>query len=89
MNTHPEQGKENSAHQAQSPISILARAKDEWQRTFDAVPDLVMLVDRDYRVQRVNLAMADRLGAVPSEIELCSLEWVAFCGDPASLPLLP
>jgi PAS domain S-box-containing protein len=37
------------------------RAKEEWERTFDAVPDLVTILDNDYRIVRVNKAMADRL----------------------------
>lgn len=40
----------------------LRRAKDDWERTFDAVPDLVALIDRDHRILRVNKAMADHLG---------------------------
>lgn len=41
----------------------LARAKREWERTFDAVPDLVAIMDREQRIVRVNKAMASRLGA--------------------------
>jgi PAS domain S-box-containing protein len=33
-----------------------------WQRTFDAVPDLIAIVDTNYRIVRVNEAMAERLG---------------------------
>ena len=40
---------------------ILA-AKNEWERTFDAVPDLIAIIDRNYRILRVNKSMADRLG---------------------------
>jgi PAS domain S-box-containing protein len=37
------------------------RAREEWERTFDAVPDLIAILDRQKRVVRVNQAMADRL----------------------------
>ncbi|MFA6293425.1 MAG: PAS domain S-box protein [Victivallales bacterium] len=40
----------------------LVCAKAEWERTFDAVPDLIALIDRDYRIIRVNRAMAARTG---------------------------
>ena len=33
-----------------------------WQRTFDAVPDLIAVLDTQHRMVRVNQAMADRLG---------------------------
>ncbi len=38
------------------------KAKDEWEHTFDAVPDLIAIVDLDYQISRVNQAMARRLG---------------------------
>lgn len=43
----------------------LERAKAEWERTFDAVPDFIMLLDKDCRILRVNKSMADRLGMTP------------------------
>ena len=39
----------------------ILRAKEEWERTFDAVPDLVTILDNEYRIVRANKAMADRL----------------------------
>jgi diguanylate cyclase (GGDEF)-like protein/PAS domain S-box-containing protein len=45
----------------------IRRVKEEWERTFDAVPDLVAILDSDHRVVRVNKAMADRLGVTPEE----------------------
>ncbi|MGO9415737.1 MAG: PAS domain S-box protein [Syntrophobacteraceae bacterium] len=43
------------------------RAKEDWERTFDAVPDLIAILDKDYRIVRVNKAMAAKLGLVPAE----------------------
>jgi PAS domain S-box-containing protein len=40
----------------------LSRAKDDWERTFDAVPDLICLLDSGHTILRVNQAMADKLG---------------------------
>ena len=33
-----------------------------WQQTFDAVPDLIAILDTQYRIVQINQAMADRLG---------------------------
>jgi PAS domain S-box-containing protein len=38
------------------------RAKEEWERTFDSVPDLIAIFDDQHRVVRMNRAMAERLG---------------------------
>ena len=46
----------------------IVRARDEWEYTFNAVPDLIALIDDHYRVIRVNQAMADRLGMAPEEV---------------------
>ncbi len=40
----------------------IIRAKEEWERTFDAVPDLVMILDDRHRILRVNRATTQRLG---------------------------
>ncbi|OGV46105.1 MAG: hypothetical protein A2X46_12365 [Lentisphaerae bacterium GWF2_57_35] len=40
----------------------------EWENTFDAVPDLIAIIDCDFRIVRVNKAMADRLGRTPQEL---------------------
>ncbi len=45
----------------------LVRAKTEWERTFDSVPDLIMLLDLEFRVIRVNRAQAERAGIPPAE----------------------
>jgi len=43
------------------------RAKEEWERTFDAVPDLITVIDDQYHIVRANRAMAERLGMTPDE----------------------
>ena len=43
------------------------RAREQWERTFDAVPDLIAILDQDKRVVRVNRAMANRLGVSREE----------------------
>ena len=44
------------------------RREWEWERTFDAVPDLITILDREHRILRVNKAMADALGTTPKEL---------------------
>jgi PAS domain S-box-containing protein len=45
----------------------IIRAKEEWERTFDTVPDLIAILDKEHRVVRVNQAMAQRLGLAPDK----------------------
>ncbi len=40
----------------------IARAKMEWEKTFDAVPDLIMILDEEHKIVRLNRAMAVALG---------------------------
>ena len=42
------------------------RAKTQWEQTFDAVPDLIAIIDDKSTVVRVNRALADRLGLTPA-----------------------
>jgi PAS domain S-box-containing protein len=43
----------------------IRRAKEAWERTFDAVPDLITILDKHYQIVRVNKAMAERLNRAP------------------------
>ena len=36
--------------------------REEWERTFDAILDLIAILDEENKVVRVNKAMAERLG---------------------------
>ncbi len=45
----------------------LIHAKEEWEDTFDAVPDLIAILDTNFRIVRINKTMADRLGVDPEE----------------------
>ena len=56
---------------------IAVRAKQEWERTFNAVPDLIAIIDDKHRIVRVNRAMADKLGVAPEEaVDLTCYEHV-------------
>jgi PAS domain S-box-containing protein len=43
------------------------RAKEEWERTFDSVPDLIALIDPHHIIIRVNRPMARKLGMSPDQ----------------------
>ncbi len=45
----------------------LIRAKEEWELTFDSVPDMIAILDNRHRIMRVNQSMAQRLGFTPQE----------------------
>ena len=40
----------------------LLKARDDWGRTFDTVPDLIAIIDTRHRIVSMNRAMAERLG---------------------------
>jgi len=46
----------------------VSRAKREWEQTFDAVPDLISIIDTGFTITRVNRAMAKRCGLRPEEL---------------------
>lgn len=49
-------------------FSAVAKAKSEWETTFDTVTDLITIRDRDYRVLRANRAAFERWGLEPEKI---------------------
>ena len=46
----------------------VARAQQEWERTADAMSELVLMVDERGRIRRINRALAARLGKNPAEL---------------------
>jgi PAS domain S-box-containing protein len=45
----------------------LKRANNDWERTFNTVPDLIAIVDKQYNIIKINQAMADRFGINPHD----------------------
>jgi GAF domain-containing protein len=43
--------------------SALLRAKEEWEKTFDSMPDLIAILDKDHTIMRANKAMQARIDA--------------------------
>lgn len=45
----------------------LWHAKNDWERTFNSVPDFIAILDNQYRIVRANRAMAQQLGVTPEK----------------------
>jgi two-component system NtrC family sensor kinase len=43
-------------------VVLVSVAKRQWERTFDAISEPLMILDEDYVIRRANLALADELG---------------------------
>ncbi len=48
-------------------VAVL-RAQKDWERTFDAVPELIMILDSRHTIQRVNRKMAECCGVPAAEL---------------------
>lgn len=63
-------GASTSAHditvQKEMQDQIL-RSRNEWELTFDAVPDMIAIIDRNHRIVRINQSMARRLNLTPED----------------------
>lgn len=46
---------------------LIRKGKEEWEHTFDSVPDLITILDTRHRIVRINRAMAKKLGRNPEE----------------------
>jgi len=63
------------------------KSRDEWEMTFNAVPDLIMIIDRRYRATRINRAMAEALAVQNAEAEgLHCFELMTRIGETCLLP---
>ncbi len=46
---------------------VIIRAKQEWERTFDSIPELISILDEKFNILRMNRAMAERIGITLQE----------------------
>ncbi|RJR41912.1 MAG: response regulator [Deltaproteobacteria bacterium] len=46
----------------QNTLISLRRASNDWERTFNTVPDLIAIIDDQNKIVKINQAMAERLG---------------------------
>ncbi len=58
------EGKWKSIESSKSKMAeeTAIKAAKDWEHTFDAIPDLIAIIDTNYRVVRANRAMASKLG---------------------------
>jgi PAS domain S-box-containing protein len=56
------QGSGSGAAEKLPASEALCPASEEWEQTFDAVPDWISIHDKQHRIVRLNRAMANRLG---------------------------
>ena len=47
----------------------LANAKDDWERTFNAIIDPIMILDKEYRIVKANKSLAEKLELTPMGIQ--------------------
>jgi len=48
--------------------AAILNAKHQWEHTFDVIPDLIAVIDKDHRIVRANKAMAEKMGLAPKDI---------------------
>ncbi|MEN8264425.1 MAG: PAS domain S-box protein [Nitrospirota bacterium] len=46
----------------------LVNAKEEWEKTFDTIPDLILVIDNEYKILKANKALAEKTGMKKEEI---------------------
>jgi len=62
-------------------LQIVERGKKEWERTFDSIPDHILYLDVDLKVQRINMSLANQLGVHPSEARGKRCDDLLLCGQ--------
>jgi PAS domain S-box-containing protein len=68
-------------------MQLLKKSRDEWEMTFNAVPELIMIIDSQYRTVRINRAMAENLAMQSAEAEgLHCYELMTRIGETCLLP---
>lgn len=48
--------------------NMIIRAKQEWEKTFDSVPDIIVLIDNKLLIHRCNMALGKLLGHHPKDL---------------------
>lgn len=46
----------------------LLRSKEEWENTFDTIPDMILLIDNNFKIVNVNQAVCNNLGKQRKEL---------------------
>jgi PAS domain S-box-containing protein len=67
---------------------VFIHGKKFWEMTFNAVPDAIAIIDRNYQIVQINKAMAERLGMAPEQCNSLSCYRVIH-GLDAPPPICP
>ncbi|UCE99528.1 MAG: response regulator [Planctomycetota bacterium] len=72
------------------PEQKLKNAAKEWRTTFDSITDFIAILDKDFKITRVNRALADAYGVQPEELigKRCHEVYLCTNLDCASCPHL-
>ncbi|MHC4158775.1 MAG: PAS domain-containing sensor histidine kinase [Planctomycetota bacterium] len=72
------------------PEQKLKNAAKEWRATFDSIADFISIVDKDFKITRVNRALSDAFGVRPQELigRRCHNVYKCTGRDSASCPHL-
>ena len=46
----------------------LVNAKEEWEKTFDTIPDLILVIDNEHKILKANRALAEKTGMKKEEL---------------------
>jgi PAS domain S-box-containing protein len=68
LETRDKKPEKEPAKSKQVEVQVTRATDDQWEGVFDAVPDLILILDNEHRIIRANKAMADRLGCTPEEL---------------------
>jgi PAS domain S-box-containing protein len=68
----------------QDTLRSLRRASNDWERTFNTVPDLIAIIDAQDNIVKINQAMAAKLGVQVQEA--MGLRCLQLFHNPAALP---
>ena len=49
-------------------LHAVTQAKEEWERTFETVPDLIAIIDCEHKIVRANRALGECFGKKPGDI---------------------
>lgn len=59
---------EKRADENKKLFAMVIKSKEEWVATFDAIQDLISIHDADYRIIKINKALARKFNSTPEEL---------------------
>lgn len=62
------EGTVEDIHRRKMVEQMIIQAKQEWEKTFDSVPDVIAILDDSNRIRRCNMALGTLLGLHPRDL---------------------